>query len=312
MIKKLALQTFLAVLLASPAFSNIQSKNPSIGMQLFETVPDARAAAMGGSNSAIGDDVNSMYTNPAGLAYVNHLEMPFSKNDLGGGDLVQQHYGACYAMRDVRISNIDNPGALALSWNKIESDTLGYLGQVMMVSYGKVVYQDTRAGAFSMGLNAKMLEEQVSGVTAKGTAYDAGLRWKYPRKNIFASYVLRNIGPKFNDTTDLPGNSVVGFGAKMFDERIAANVDFNTPALGSNYYNIGAEWMAFQMIALRAGYNSGMDAGKGVSAGAGLMLKQIDFLFNYIYEVDLDYSYMPYADGKGNQRLSLVIKFGAD
>lgn len=313
MIKKIALHAAAAALLFQPALANIQSGSSSAGIQLLETNPDARAAAMGGAYSAVGDDANAMYANPAGLAYVSHVEIPGSRNDLGGGDFAQQHYGVVYGLRDVRIGNIENPGALAVAWNKIESDTAGSLDQVMMLSYGKIVYEDDKTGAFSMGVNAKMLEETNRGAaTVKGNAFDAGLRWQYPHKNIFASYVLRNIGPKFNETLDMPKNSIIGAGAKMFNERLTLDIEHNTPSEGSQYCSVGAEWMAFQMIALRAGYSSGLKEGRGISAGAGLVLKQIDILFNYIHEIDLDYSYLPYADGKGTQRLSVVIKFGAD
>jgi hypothetical protein len=49
-----------------------------------------------------------------------------------------------------------------------------------------------------------------------------------------------------------------------------------------------------------------------LSCGVGLSLKQLDVMFFFANELNLDYSFVPYGDLGVEHRLSLVLKLGAD
>ena len=65
-------QTSIAVLLVWLGFSpNVYSQSANSGRDAFDFLkisPIARAVGVGGAYTAIGDDIGSIYYNPAGLA----------------------------------------------------------------------------------------------------------------------------------------------------------------------------------------------------------------------------------------------------
>jgi len=309
--KQSILLLFICILLSTVVYGNVQSGNPNIAMQLLQTVPDARSCAMGNSYGAIGDDIYSMYYNPAGLAAINHIELPYSRSHVDG-DKVQEQYGFAYGLKDAQAANIEDLGAFGATLNKLEMIDGTDKSQSIIIGYGKSIIDDDGFGKLTMGANAKYFDETSNEMTTHGMAYDAGVIWKYPHKNIFLDAAYSNFGSRFNDTIDLPANFRYGAGAKLFNEVLIVNVEENAPINNRNYFTAGSELTVFRSIALRAGYNSNLSSGKGITAGAGLKIEQLDVYFIFIREIDVDYFIMPWANPTGIQRLSVNVKFGAD
>jgi hypothetical protein len=266
---------------------------------------------MGNAYGAVGDDINIIQYNPAGLAKIHNLETPYSRNKVDT-DKVQEEYGLAYSFQDAQSSNIEDLGTFGLTWNKLELNDGSDKSQSILVGYGKTLFSSDGFGDLMMGVNAKYFDETANDSTIHGMAYDTGVLWKYPHKNIYLDAVYSNFGSKFNDTIELPAAFKCGAGAKMFNEALLLDVEENVPDHDQNYFTAGTELTIFRSIALRAGYNSNLNDGKGITAGAGLRIEQLDIYFVFIREIDVDYSIMPWASAAGIQKLSVNLKFGAD
>lgn len=98
----------------------------------------------------------------------------------------------------------------------------------------------------------------------------------------------------------------------MLDKNLTLAVDVNKPL--NNFYRLNAslEWWVGNVLALRVGYKSRYDLGSGISAGAGLSIKEFDFSFMPIKEILFDYAFVPYGDLGNSQQVSLILKLGVD
>ncbi len=319
--KKIAAPIFISCFLIT---SLAISSDSSVGAQALEVIPDARSIGMGGAYCAISDDAAGIFHNPAGLALISHTEVPFSKNQ----EINQVYYGFAYSLCDIGMSNIKSPGTIALSWNAFEPGTI--IGRdeeglptfdfeaeshVFSIAYGKKILDTKAIGVVNAGITAKIYEDRLSGQKAEGEAFDAGLLWKYPKKGFFIGATVQNLGSKVsynNEEQDLPLKATLGIAGKMLCQKLIVGIDICKPEYNDVECELGVEYRFFDTIAARIGYNSRLGRNNGIAAGTGLILKQLDILFFYLREVNIDYAYEPYDKPGDSHWVSINFKFGAD
>ena len=175
---------------------------------------------------------------------------------------------------------------------------------------------------FSIGFNAKYINESIWNMSATGFAIDVGTLYKIPVLNelrIAAS--VSNFGTKMQlagrdvteivpagagggnfvnsnlelDKFDLPLLFRFGISADVIKEgtsRLTAAVDAIHPNDHTEYINSGLEYAWNEIIFIRAGYNSLFeeDSEKGLTFGFGLNYRIVDMI-----KVKLDYAYQDFG-----------------
>lgn len=294
------------------------------GAQVAEIMPDARAAAMGETFCAVADDINCIYYNPAGLGTIGWTEIPVSNNQLFGG-VNCQFAGIAYSLRDVRAANIDDLGTLAVGFTEMQSgdiaarDTLGIMygtfmtkDQMFAFAYGKALVDDEAMGRLMAGLSVKAITEEIAGQKSKNTAFDAGTLWRLPSSGLSLGLAIQNMGEKLSYQTssfDQPTN--VKAGVAYREDDLLVGFDVNNPAHADLYYSLGGEYRFARALVFRAGYNA-RSAQRGFSAGFGVSLKQVDVLFMYVRDVEIDYAFVPMGELGDTHRIAMIFKLGAD
>lgn len=296
------------------------------GGQALEMMPDARSAAMGETFCGIADNIYALSYNPAGLAVIDHTQIPFASNQWFEG-VSQQFAGIAYSLRDIRSSNIAKLGTIALAYNEIDyggidgrnaaglatgsfdpQDRVGILG------YAKPLYETPEAGSIMAGVSAKFLEEEITDTKTRTVLFDGGLLWQMPDRHTSLGAAVQNMGQKFKYATgnfSRPDMLRGGLSYRQNDEWLVG-IDVNAPAYKDTYYSVGGEFWFVKAIAFRLGYASGKDEESGVSMGVGISVKQVDAFFFFAREFTVDYSYTPYGDLGSLQRVSLMLKLGTD
>ncbi|MBN1465699.1 PorV/PorQ family protein, partial [candidate division KSB1 bacterium] len=175
----------------------------------------------------------------------------------------------------------------------------------------------------AIGVQAKYLREELFTYSSSLWAFDVGsyyntgwkgirlamsaqnftrqARWLYTKEEEQQSYELPLLF-RVGWAIDLLGGEKLVFGGDPMQHRLTFSMD----ALHSNDYaerlNLGLEYWAFNMFALRTGYRFNYDEGK-LSFGTGVNLNVSGTL------VQVDYSYVKYDFLESPHRVSAILIF---
>ncbi len=292
------------------------------GLNAFEFAqisPDARAIALAGAYTALGDDVGSVYYNPAGVASVltNEIKMAYIMLYQG---LSYETLAFAYPMEPV-FHGLG--GTFAISVNMLQPGTLEKTNDVGVTistfSAGDDMFTFTYAHDlgtdFQAGLSFKYLQQQIDVVSSSLLALDAGVLFAPGNDGVRVGVDLKNIGDK-SSSYNLPftlntGISFRQYGIFTKQDDMALSIDSAFPMViqDSLVVNVGAEynlkWVGSR-VSLRGGYSfigSTDLSGIGLSAGAGY---GIDFGGLVVF---LDYAYTPADIFGDSNRFSLTTKF---
>ncbi len=293
------------VLLTQSATSLWASGAGTTGADILRIGVGARAIAMGEAYVAQADDVSSLYWNPAGLALMQERQASFMYS--------QQLQGLSYQNAGIGIP--------------LENGAIG--GSLSYLSYGQIDgYDQTGAptgdqkaysgvgtlGAawlgnqWSLGVNAKGIQETLADESASTFAFDFGGTVIYPKPvmggTLRAGAVVQNLGSgmKFLQQTDpLPRQIKVGLAAvQMMDRHLNVSLDVTKPNDEAMKYQGGLEYWLGNHLALRTGYAVDKVEGMGMRAGIGLRLKSLSF----------DYAYAGFGELGITHRYELTLRFG--
>ena len=275
------------------------------GADVLKARLGGRPAALGEAYVALGDDLASMYYNPAGLAALKTASLSFL------------HYAAVAGISTEQLAyaHPTDAGAIAVSFlyrgqpdisNPLATDqpVVAY-DLVLGLSYAQspaYFLQDLPEllQKSHLGLNLKWVRSHLGRFDADAYAIDAGLRMPLPlAEDLVGAVSLLNLGTqmKFIDVADpLPALLQAGV-AKKFDlwEGNALNVaaDLEAPFYGTMRIHVGLEDKLGKSLALRFGYLiDSPQSLNGLTGGLGLELDQEGLAFG------VDYAYRPlYYDG---------------
>jgi tetratricopeptide (TPR) repeat protein len=150
----------------------------------------------------------------------------------------------------------------------------------------------------------KHVQETLPGASASANALDAGLLYQKGDWPIRFGAALRNEGTQAtfeNEKTSLPRSVDFGASYQALAQSLLATVEGHEPSDGARYWTGGVEWWVYNTLAFRAGYDSGTDAGNGLTMGIGVKMK--DFR--------IDYAYTNQGDSFGGaQRVGVSYRFG--
>jgi tetratricopeptide (TPR) repeat protein len=277
---------------------------------ILEEPIGARPVGMGGAFTAVADDINALYYNPAGLSFLTRPEL--STMYLKG--LVDSYYGFAGFVLPFKKS------ALALSMTTFDGgsmdiNTLNSDGsfkesktvkaekdQIPMLSYSFVI-----GPALSFGLNLKMVQSTlVEDYPATAYAADVGLLIRPINDSFCLGFVTKNIGTPIkykNLEHPLPMSYKAGVAIKPADW-LTLSGDYEKPdVLGSGpgysqadwlgrglnnaklnpRFNLGLELSIMRLLFLRAGFRGGKSGDEQNALYAGFGLGAGGFLLDYSF-----------------------------
>lgn len=264
-----------------------------------------RALGMGGAYTALADDVNALYWNPAGLSTLEKREFTASHAEMFESTRLDF---LAYAHPTPR--GTFSAGATYLSQGKIEGrdsqgrPTAGFDASDAAVSLGYARKLDM----LDLGATFKYLRSHIGSTEAQGVAVDLGAKRELGGLAVGAA--LRNLGPglKFEDQrNDLPLRLALGAAYKFTGGHAAAVEAVNGPRGAGTDVSLGGEYQAVKNLYLRAGYTtqtaitggSGFDAARGLTLGLGFRNEKWS----------LDYAVLPSGELGRSHRFSLSTRW---
>ncbi|HAF94742.1 MAG: hypothetical protein A2X34_04200 [Elusimicrobia bacterium GWC2_51_8] len=264
----------------------------------------ARPAAMGSAFTAVSNDANAVYYNPAGLSAINRRAASFMHADW----LMDGNYDfAAFAVPFKSFS-------AALSITRLDSGRFEARGADGRAAGGFEASDLSVAAAFSrtlgsnstMGFTAKYIASSIAGYRATAVAFDAGyIRKLSASGGLSMGVAVRNMGRGLKyaeQRDDLPLSVSAGISACVFD---AMTLVLDVKRLvydKATSFAVGSEYNMFGSMFLRGGYSNRI-AGAGdmgnISGGIGLKLA----------DVAVDYAFAPFGNFGATKSLSLNYKF---
>jgi hypothetical protein len=283
--------------LCSPALA----KEPgTTGATFLKIGQGARPVAMGGAFSAVADDVNAVWWNPAGLANLSQKEFTATQSQWFA-DITHQSLG--YAQNWGEKSALGGSLIYLGTTDRGRSEWGEDLGSFDIKDLAfSLLFARKMSERISLGIGLKYISQELYEEKASGYAFDLGGLYQVS-ENLTYGLSLQNIGEeiKFIEEGDpLPLSLKLGAAYKLPEKDLTLALDLNLPSYEEIRINVGLEYWYKELLALRGGWKSGYDLGE-MSLGLGFKFRS--FL--------LDYAYVPYGDLGDTQRFSLTLRFGS-
>jgi len=260
-----------------------------------------RAAGMGEAFVAVADDASAVYWNPAGLTQIESMEFSTMYTSWFAGI----SYTTLTAVRPFGFPHFGGMSLNLLSVGEIKETTLNYpagtgdafspSAYTLSLSYARKISQ-----IFSLGVNAKVLNESIHDSTVSGYALDLGGLWA-PLDGLSFGLAIKNIGSLSGVSNSLPFASRLGAAYRTSGDALLIAADINIPNDNQTTYHIGAEYKFRERFFGRIGYNTRSEEKSGGNLGVGLGLKLARF--------NLDYAYVPYGELENTHRVGLRFEF---
>lgn len=272
----------------------------------------ARPVGMGSAFAGVADDVGSVVWNPAGLANVDAKEFSFMHLEHFQG---VRYDSLCYAHPRGKTVVAFGFGYLYtddITRTFIDDDTYaGFRAQgdyrledrTFFVAAARQISDDKAVGAL-----VRWLSERIEDNEASGLAADVGYLHLVTDRLAFGLSV-QNIGGtiRFIAADEmLPLTFRAGFGYDVVAGKLKLALDFVKPVDYQLSVNLGAEYRAFDALAVRGGWSfkdlfddDRLDGTSGAALGMGLSF----------YNYSLDYAFAPYGELGYSHRISLGGKF---
>jgi hypothetical protein len=271
---------------------------------------------MGGAFTSLADDAQAVYTNPAGLGFLEHVE-------IAGGtrrffDDIVGHQATWVWPLSPTALNLSDFGTLAAGFQNVDygeltgRDDVGNLqggfgaeDRVVSAAYGK------RVGPAAAGVTAKFYRFRLDNARAAGVAIDAGML--YRQSSWSTGGAVRNTGGglRFDKTQEnIPMVFLAGVALHPWGSVGTISADLVDPKDDAAGFRAGGELWVARLLALRAGYDSTQEAQRGMTVGMGLRLDQVEIGFFPIRRLTLDYAFAPAGDLDDLHSVSLAFQFG--
>lgn len=306
-------------------FSGI-TKVGTTSAQFLKIGAGARAIALGGAYSALGDDIYSIYWNPAGLALSkNQSEIVFNHANW----LADMTYD--FAAASLNLGDAGNVGVSFTSFGVPEEKVRtfanpegdGRYWDATSMAIG-LTYSKSLTDRFSVGINGKYISESIWNSSATSFAFDVGTLYRTPFNDLLISAAIFNFGSAMqlqgrdlqfnddpNDNIDTGPNNIpssydtdafslpmmfrFGLAMDVIDSRyirLSASADAVHPNDNSEYVNVGAEFAYDELLFLRGGYRQLFmnNSEGGLTLGAGLKYR-----FSDNFGVFINYAYADYG-----------------
>ena len=257
----------------------------------------ARPVAVGGAFTAIADDINSIFYNPAGLVHIQSMEYVFSYADwLVGSKFFSGALGYSMGFGTVGISFVHFGIEEFEETLPLQPEGTGRMVGAGNLALG-LAYAREITDKLALGGQVRYIQEKLDQDVRKTVAFDVSTFYNTGFRNLKLGAVLRNLGPdqavsKVTRSESFPmpidfnvtvASEIIGNRESPYSLTLAFENGF-TIDLGDRY-RVGAELWLMNLLALRGGYRfnySNEDFSFGLGLSPVLMGKKIN--------IDLAYS----------------------
>jgi Uncharacterised protein family (UPF0164) len=337
--KRIKLIVFILLVATIQMFAQDISKAGITAAQFLKIGIGPRAIGMGAAYTATADDLSAIHWNPAGVAKNNANEVYFNHTNWIAD--VSNDFAAISSY----IPGIGTIGAFIIVSKSIDGEVVrtienpegtGELFDAGGMSLG-LTFARNLTDNFSIGFNAKFIQESIWHMNAEGFALDMGVLYKIDVLNeLRLAASVSNFGTKMQmdgrdileiksvgkgtggnlintkieiDSYDLPLLFRVGVAADVIKERshrVTLAVDAIHPNDHTEYVNVGTEFAWNEILFARAGFKSlfEKDTEQGLTLGVGMNYKLAN-----VVNVMIDYAYQDFGRFKNVHYLSLGFKF---
>ncbi|SYZ73660.1 conserved hypothetical protein [Candidatus Zixiibacteriota bacterium] len=278
---------FLIIISALLGRASIASDNGRASADFLNIGVGARAASMGEAYSAIANDANAAYWNPAGLVSVKSPQLTFS-HFAWYQDITFDYLAASFPMGN-RL-NI-TASAQYMNYGKIEGydeqdNPTGDIGSTYDFA-GAISFGYKLTDNFSAGMGIRYVA--ISLANLKGTALAGDVGMRYSAGNAIFGLSLSNVGQdlKFDqEKSHLPAKIRGGLALLPFGPNFIASIEGEKPLYGDMAIHNGYELKFEDRYFLRAGYSffprqNDRQFGQGISLGAGAILGPTQFDYSF-------------------------------
>jgi hypothetical protein len=320
MMRRILNYVFLSFFAVAPS---LWAGNIDVGSSWLKVPTSAEAAGMGGAFSAVGNNVNSLEVNPAGLGLMDGQELSLM-HDIWIQDLSTEHvaYGQNFGDHSGGAIGVDyiNFGSVdkytVISGVPVAGGTYSPMAANVVAGYGRELIQGLWGGA-----TFKFLTQNLNTTSSSTVAGDLGFLYQLPKQGPTFALVLSNLGGNLDSAT-LPTQVRLGaaYQASFSNEtnpkagttileppqhQITFSVDGNLSlaSMDASSFSLGGEYWYQDTFAARVGYHlaSYGDLGglTGLCLGAGVRYKNFE----------LDYALTTMGDLGSTHQLSLLTRF---
>lgn len=236
----------------------------------------ARALGMGGAHTALADNANALYWNPAGLSALEKREATAGHAQLAQStrhDFLGYAHPAPQGAFAAGVTYLSQPGIEGRNALGQKTGDFSASDAAVSLGYGR------KTTLADLGATVKYIRSHIAQAEAQTFAVDMGARKRLGAVVLGAT--LRNAGPglKYDaQSNDLPLRLALGAAYKFPRGHAAAAEFVNGPRGAGSDIGFGGEYQAAKGVCLRAGYTTqtaiaggaGFEAARGFTLGLGL------------------------------------------
>ena len=265
-----------AAMCAGIPVSALAAKDAGLPGEFLNFGAGARALGMGRAFTAVADDVDALYWNPAGLATFRSSQVTFQHAPMPLETSYQYMAYAqpLYAMGSIGfgivnlgsadVDRVDNNNVTVGSFDARET---GYLA----------AYAHRFGDKLSLGSTAKMVQKSVDGRSESGFGVDAATLYRMNERVSFGVMVRNLIRPAYSYATDketFPAILRAGTAVHWLNKHLTTALDLEKTVgtRQSPKFHFGVEGFAIDNIFLRAGIDQ-----SEITSGLGIRWRQFQF-----------------------------------
>ncbi|MFH1095888.1 MAG: PorV/PorQ family protein [Candidatus Desantisbacteria bacterium] len=288
----------------------LASSSVASGVSFLKIDVGARAAGMGGAFVAAGDDISSIWCNPAGLSMIKSEEIAIHHQDWLQNtryECLAYAYPAQNLTLGISLNHLSSNNIPEVLDVKGEPSRTGRLFGASDMSGMFAVSKQVSKSIF-IGGGIKYLQEQLDNTTANAVALDLGYLYT-PDNSFCLASSIQNIGSQMQmdkDNFALPLMYATGVAWKT--ESSCFGIELNKARGRELRGCAGVELKINDPITVRCGYQFLTDNDHGsfkgipdrVSLGFGVKIGR----------TIMDYAFAPYGVLEDTHRISISTKFG--
>jgi hypothetical protein len=299
------------------ASADAGNRSGSVTAQFLKISANARAAAMGNAQVALGEGALSIAYNPAGTLSVQNVSVGATYN-AWFADITHSFFAIAANLQQWGTVGF---GVTLLTTNDIAVTTPAFpegTGEFFKATdYAYTLsYSRQISEMFGLGLSIKYINSTFPGLTdvagervgTHAIAFDVGTLYDIPVLRTRLGISVNNLGKDLkylNEQYSIP--TALRFGARtsLFEEegqKLYAAFQIGRPNDSDEQYNLGFEYTYRDIVALRGGYKFNYDT-ENWSGGLGVSLASLGI------SGSLDYSYTNYKYLPGTHMFSTEIGF---
>ena len=299
-------------------FNSLFAQSSGTDLEFINLGTGAKPLGLGGAYTAISDDANSVYWNPAGMVQLSTAEATYMHRELFfdtdfdylsagmplNNDTIHpvNSIGIGFirtSTGDIKLTDTTNVMEPGTDYNQIVyKGTGGYTASAYFLSYAR------RIRKVSAGITFRIMDMRLLGHTGRGYGIDLGLL--VPYRFLTYGLMLRGINyGKIKWDTGYQDEIIpiirTGIAMKIGKDNgimVAGEIEQEVKTGKQTYwdnpkYHLGLEWSIMNLVGIRCGYDDG-----NFSAGIG-------FRSEHIY---VDYAYTTHPELSGMHSISVGIR----